>query len=308
MPNNGVREVSLGKLTWIDVQNPSLKHLEKMRDEYGFHDLDVEDCLSENQRSKIDEYDDYLFIILHFPFYDKRKRQVVSEEIDIFIKGDLLVTVHEGTFRPFVDMYESCKKSAIEKERIMGHGSGFLLYEIIDSMYGSAFPILDKLERGVASLERTVFSWGQQKDMLRDILNTKKNIITMRRVIQPQRRVVAQIEHKNKKFLPESLEIYFDDVVDKIEKLWSSLENLKELIESVQDTNESIISHRTNEVIKILTIFSVVISPLTFLTGLYGMNVGLPFADSAFVFGGIMLVMVMIISFMILLFKHKRWI
>jgi len=308
MPNNGVREVSLGKLTWLDVQNPSLKLLEKMRDEYGFHDLDVEDCLSDNQRSKIDEYDDYLFIILHFPFYDKRKKQVVSEEIDIFIKGDLLLTVHKGSFKPFIDMYESCKKSPSEKERIMGPGSGFLLYEIIDSMYGSAFPILDRLERGVASLEQTVFSWSQQKDMLRDILNTKKNIITMRRVIQPQRRVVAQIEHKNKKFLPESLEIYFDDVVDKIEKLWSSLENLKELIESVQDTNESIISHRTNEVIKILTIFSVVISPLTFLTGLYGMNVGLPFADTSFIFAGIMMVMVIIISFMILLFKHKRWI
>ena len=300
--------MSLGKLTWIDVQSPSLALLEEMRDTYGFHDLDIEDCLSENQRSKIDEYDDYLFIILHFPFYDKRKQLVVSEEIDIFISNNTLVTVHDGTFRPFVDLYEASQKSAAEKKRIMGHGSGFLLYEIIDNMYGSAFPILDRLEKSVASLERTVFSWGQQKDMLRDILNTKKNIIAMRRVIQPQRRVVAQIEHKNKKFLPESLEIYFDDVVDKIEKAWSSLENLKELIESVQDTNESIISHRTNEVIKILTIFSVVISPLTFLTGLYGMNVGLPLADNPFVFLGILGVMVLVISFMVVLFKHKRWI
>jgi magnesium transporter len=285
-----------------------LQQMEKMRDEYGFHDLDVEDCLSVSQRSKIDEYDNYLFIILHFPFYDKRKQLVVSEEIDIFISNNLLVTVHDGSFKPFMDFYEACKKSPSEKKRIMGPGSGFLLYEIIDQMYGSAFPILDKLEKNVAGLERTVFSWGQQKDMLRDILNTKKNIITMRRVIQPQRRVVAQIEHKNKKFLPESLEIYFDDVVDKIEKAWSSLENLKELIESVQDTNESIISHRTNEVIKILTIFSVVISPLTFLTGLYGMNVGLPLANNPYVFVGIMCVMVLVISFMVILFKHKRWI
>ena len=308
MPHNGTRQMSLGKLTWIDVQSPSLALLEEMRDTYGFHDLDIEDCLSENQRSKIDEYDDYLFIILHFPFYDKRKQLVVSEEIDIFISNNTLVTVHDGTFRPFVDLYEASQKSAAEKKRIMGHGSGFLLHEIIDNMYGSAFPILDRLEKSVASLERTVFSWGQQKDMLRDILNTKKNIIAMRRVIQPQRRVVAQIEHKNKKFLPESLEIYFDDVVDKIEKAWSSLENLKELIESVQDTNESIISHRTNEVIKILTIFSVVISPLTFLTGLYGMNVGLPLADNPFVFLGILGVMVLVISFMVVLFKHKRWI
>lgn len=308
MPHNGIRKISLGKLTWIDVSNPSETLLENMRDEHGFHDLDVEDCLSDNQRSKIDEYDDYLFIILHFPFFDKRKKQVLSEEIDIFIKNNLLVTVHTGTFKPFLDFQEACKKSSADKKLIMGQGSGYLLYEIIDQMYGSSFPILDKLERNVASLERTVFSWTQQKDMLRDILNTKKNIITMRRVIQPQRRVVAQLEHKNKKFLPDRLEIYFDDVVDKIEKTWSSLENLKELIESVQDTNESIISHRTNEVIKILTIFSVVITPLTFLTGLYGMNVGLPLADSPYVFIGIIGIMMLVVSFMIILFKHKRWI
>lgn len=308
MQRTGIRKITLGKLSWIDMSNPTLNELESIRDDYGFHDLDVEDCLSENQRSKIDEYDDYLFIILHFPFYDKKKKQVVSEEIDIFIKNNLLITVHEGTFKPFLDCYEACERSEEEKEAIMGQGSGYLLYEIIDQMYGSAFPILDMLEKSVASLERTVFSWMEQKDMLRDILNTKKNIITMRRVIQPQRRVVAQIEHKNKKFLPESLEIYFDDVVDKIEKAWANLENLKELIESVQDTNESIISHRTNEVIKILTIFSVVISPLTFLTGLYGMNVGLPLAEHPFVFLGILAVMVVIIAFMVLLFKHKRWI
>ncbi len=308
MPKSNIRKITLGKLTWIDMENPSLDQLESMSKEHGFHDLDIEDCLSENQRSKIDEYDDYLFIILHFPFYDKRKKGVVSEEIDIFIKSNLLITVHTGSFKAFLDFYEACKKSTAEKKEIMGQGSGYLLYEIIDSMYASAFPILDKLERNVASLERTVFSWNQQKDMLKDILNTKKNIITMRRVIQPQRRVVAQIEHKNKKFLPDRLEIYFDDVVDKIEKAWSSLENLKELIESVQDTNESIISHRTNEVIKILTIFSVVISPLTFLTGLYGMNVALPLAENPYVFMVILGLMLVIVTFMMVLFKYKRWI
>lgn len=308
MPNKEVQKIKLGNLTWLDIASPSLGQLEEMGKKYGFHDLDIEDCLSESQRSKIDEYEDYLFIILHFPFYDKRRNLVVSEEIDIFIKNDLLVTVHEGSFKPFLDLYETCQRSEADKEAIMGQGSGYLLYEIIDQMYGSAFPILDKLEKTVAGLERTVFSWTQQKDMLRDILNTKKNIITMRRVIQPQRRVVAQIEHKNKKFLPESLEIYFDDVVDKIEKSWSNLENLKELIESIQDTNESIISHRTNEVIKILTIFSVVISPLTFLTGLYGMNVGLPLAEHPYTFVGIIGVMVVVMSGMVVLLKFKRWI
>ena len=304
----GTRSISLGKLTWLDVQDPEAKLLEKLKAKYGFHDLDIEDCLSSNQRAKIDEYDDYLFIILHVPYYDKRKQRVVSEEVDLFIKDGLLITVHWGSLKPLLQLFENCKQSAAERKRNMGHGSGFLLYELIDHLYASAFPMLDRLERRVTSLERDVFNLNAQHDMLKEILGTKKDIITFRRVIAPQRKVVAQIEHKNKKFLPESLEIYFDDVVDMIEKIWSNLENLKELVESLQETNESIISHTTNTVIKLLTVFSVVMLPLTFLTGLYGMNVNLPLAGEGWVFFGIVGLMFAVVGSMLGFFKYKGWI
>lgn len=300
--------ITFGKLTWIDVKNPDHKVLENLKEKFGFHELDVEDCLSENQRSKIDEYSDYLFIILHIPYYDKRKQQIVSEEVDIFIKNNLMVTVHWGSLRPLLQTFENCKKSMKSRRELMGQGSGFLLYEIIDQLYSEAFPMLDKIERTVTSLERDVFTLSQQHDMLKDILNIKKNIIIFRRVIAPQRTVIAQIEHKNKKFLPESLEIYFDDVVDKVEKIWSSLENLKELVESLQDTNESIISHTTNNVIKILTVFSVVMLPLTFMTSLYGMNVALPLADKDGVFMILTTIMVLVVVTMLGFFKFKKWI
>ena len=292
----------------MDVQNPSPALLEKLKGSYGFHELDVEDCLSEHQRAKIDEYDDYLFIILHIPYYDKRKGRIVSEEVDIFIQAGMMITVHWGGLKVLTDMFEKAQSSAAFKKEVMSHGSGFLLYEVVDQLYSSAFPILDKIERNVTGLEKDVFSLSQQHDMLREILNTKKNIITFRRLIAPQRTVIAQIEHKNQKFLPDSLEIYFDDVVDKVEKMWSSLENLKDLIESLQDTNESIISHTTNNVIKILTIFSVVMLPLTFLTGLYGMNVSLPLAGNDSVFFLIAGVMVGVVGVMLGYFKFRRWI
>jgi len=304
----GTRSISLGKLTWIDIQNPQPKLLSKLAKDHGFHELDIEDCLSENQRSKIDEYDDYLFIILHIPYYDKRGHRVINEEIDIFIKNDLVVTVHGGSLKTLLGFFDDCKSNAAKRKEFMGSGSGFLLYEIIDQLYSAAFPMLDKIEKSVTSLERDVFSLSEQHDMLKDILVLKKNIITFRRIIAPQRTVIAQIEHKNKKFLPDSLEIYFDDVVDKVEKIWNNLESLKDLIESLQDTNESIISHTTNNVIKILTVFSVVMLPLTFLTGLYGMNVALPMADKNGVFLILAGTMVGIVLLMLGLFKYKRWI
>jgi magnesium transporter len=304
----GTRSISLGKLTWIDIKDPEPKLLAKLQKQHGFHELDIEDCLSENQRSKIDDYDDYLFIILHIPYYDKRHQRIISEEVDVFIKNNLVVTVHWGALKTLRTLFDDCKSSAAKRKEFMSSGSGFLLYEIIDQLYSAGFPMLDKMERAVTSLERDVFSLSGKHDMLKDILITKKNIITFRRVIAPQRTVIAQIEHKNKKFLPDSLEIYFDDVVDKVEKIWNNLESLKDLIESLQDTNESIISHTTNNVIKILTVFSVVMLPLTFLTGLYGMNVALPLAENKGTFLILTGAMIGIVLLMLGLFKYKRWI
>lgn len=304
----GTRSISLGKLTWIDVENPTAEVLTKVKEKYGFHELDIEDCLSENQRSKIDEYRDYLFIILHIAYYEKRNQRIVGEEVDIFIKNDLVVTVHWGSLKTLTEMFQLCQSSMKHRRQRMEEGSGFLLYEIIDELYSDAFPMLDKIEKAVTNLEKDVFELSQQHDMLKDILFLKKNIITFRRIIAPQRTVIAQIEHKNKKFLPESLEIYFDDVVDKVEKVWNSLENLKDLVESLQDTNESIISHTTNNVIKILTVFSVIMLPLTFLTGLYGMNVNLPLAQNDMIFLMLAGVMASVVILMLSFFKFKKWI
>lgn len=300
------RSLTLEKLTWIDVEDPDAETLLALKEKYGFHELDIEDCLSENQRSKVDEYNDYLFTILHIPFYDKRKQRMVGEEVDIFIKTNLLITVHWGGLKSLNDFYDRLEKSLAERKKMMQHSSGYLLYEIADHLFGSLFPLLDSIELNVSTLEQEAFTGGQ-KDMLKEILNTKKNIIAFRRIMAPLRTVVAQLEHKNKKFLPESLEVYFDDVLDKVEKIWSNLENLKELIESLQDTNESLISHTTNNVIKTLTVFSVVMLPLNLLAGMYGMNVHLPFASHPLIFfflgGG----MILILMIMLIFFRIKRW-
>lgn len=300
--------VKHGKLTWMDVRDPDQAFLEKIKDEFGFHHLDIEDCLSDHQRSKIDEYDDYLFIILHVPYFDKKRQRVLPDEIDVFIKNDLLITVHWGNSKALSEFFEDVKENPAQRKKFMGQEAGYLLYEVIDHLFSGLFPMLEKMEKNLTNLEREVFQANQQRDMLRDILEIKKNIITFRRYIAPQRAVIAQIEHKNKKFLPSTLEIYFDDTVDKIEKIWSTLENLKELVESLQDTNESIISHTTNKVIKTLTVFSVVMLPLTFLTGLYGMNVNLPLAEHPQVFLFLVALMTIVILGMLGFFKYKRWI
>lgn len=308
MPEVSTREIQFGKLTWIDVQDPDLQSLQKLQQKHGFHELDIEDCLSENQRSKVDEYDDYLFIILHLPFLDKRKDTVKAGEVDLFIKNNVLITIHWGALKPISDLFDECERRESSRKKYMGLSTGYLLYELLDQLFSSVFPVLDSIESDVGRLERDAFSDTMERDMLRDILFVKKNIITSRRVVLPLRTVVGQIEHKNKKFLPDELDVYFDDIMDKVEKIWSNLENLQELIESLQDTNESIIAHTSNRVVKTLTVFSVVMLPLNLLAGMYGMNVDLPFAEHEHMFLFLGVGMLLVLAALLTIFKVKRWI
>ena len=295
------------KITWTDITNPTEKEIKKLEKKYGFHELDLEDCLSENQRSKIDEYDDYLFIVMHFPHYDKRRKRIVTEEIDCFIGQGYVITLHDGRLKTMDRLLAKCKKNKDILTECMGQGTGYFLYVMIRELFDDCFPLVDDIERSITAIEHDLFEEGTEKDMVRDILWIKKDVINFRRIISPQRAVIAQLEHKNKKFLPEDLEIYFDDVVDKIEKIWSNLENLKELTETLQDTNEVLISHQTNRVIKILTVFSVVLLPLTLVTGFFGMNVALPYSGDIYASFWIAVIMLGIVSMMMVFFKFKKW-
>lgn len=295
-----------GKIKWLDVVSPTAEILNELKEKYRFHVLDVEDCLSEHQRPKIDEYDEYLFIVLQFPYFDKHRHRILSEEVDLFVGQDYLITLHDGNLKTLVDKVNACTAEKSMKKDYMGQGTGYLLYILIRDLFNAVFPLLDEVGRSIAGLERDIFE-GQEQDLVREILWVKKDVINCRRIISPQRAVVAQLEHKNKKFLPEDLEVYFDDVVDKIEKMWSMLENLKELIETLHSTNEALLTHQTNRVIKMLTFFSVIMLPLTVITGFYGMNVALPHAENMHAYVGIGVGMLGIIAVMLLFFRWRKW-
>ncbi len=294
--------------TWVSINKPDEKAITYLKKTYKFHHLDLEDCLSEiHQRPKIDDYEDYLFIILHSPEKRSTRKPLKTSEIYIFIGQNFVITLHHNN-QIIKKVFESCKKKKKIKEEYMEKGTGYFLYMIIDDLFEAGFPLLNDLSKHLNDLEIEVFDEEHSRDRLKDILVLKKDIINFRRIIMPERAIIAQLEHKNKKFLPEKLDVYFDDIVDKIEKIWNNLENLQELIASLQETNESIISHNTNNVIKILTLFSVVMLPLTFITGFYGMNIHtLPFAEdtnSLVIISGIIIGIAVI---MIGYFKYKRW-
>jgi len=295
---------------WVNLVKPSEEDIASLKKKYRFHALNLEDCLSESQRPKIDEYEKYLFIILQFPYYNRRTRHIATEQVNIFIGQNYLITIHDGHLDELETIFDKCKKSKKARQFFFGESTGYLLYSIISNLFSSSFSITDKIQVNLKSIEKEIFETAHIKDQLFDIMVTKKNIITLRKILLPQRTVIAALEHKQKRFLPEDLEIYFDDVVDQIEKLWNILETQKEVIESLEDTNESLLSHKINNTMRTLTVFSVIMLPLTFLTGLFGMNVQLPFTEALSNisnFWNIIVAMFVIVIVMFGIFRWNKW-
>jgi magnesium transporter len=308
-----VETISGEGLRWVKIDRPSALEWGWLEEHFGFHGLDLEDVLSRNERPKIDEYPDYLFIVLHFPVFDPSVRRLNAGELDIFVGEDFLITIPNQPLQPVEYLFERCRAKEELRDQIFSRGSGYLLYRIVDDGFDYCFPMLRKIENKLDALEQDIFS-GRSEEVVRDLSNAKQEIINFRKVIRPQRPVLRDLEGVKGRFLAPDfdLEIYFDDIVDAHERIWDLLETYKEVVEGLEDTNESVISHRVNDILRVLTAISVIVLPLTLIASVFGMNVGLPGGgeppDGASPsFWIIIGVMIAIVVGMVTYFRRRGW-
>jgi len=294
-------------LTWVHLTSPSAKEAGQLAERFGWHALDLEDVLSKRQRPKVDEYPEYLFVVLHFPAYDKAVQRLNAAELDVFLGADFLITLPNVELLPVTRLFARCENDEELRETLFSKGSGYLLYHVLDDLFDYCFPILDKIGHKLDSIEDDMFE-GAAEDVVRDISNVKQEIISYRKIIKPERSTLRVLEARTQRFLPQDLEVYFDDIVDAAERIWDLLDNYKEVVEALEDTNESVISHRQNDVLRILTIFSVTMLPLSLLAGIFGMNVGFPGEGTHQAFWIIVGGMVGTLVAMVAFFRYKRWI
>jgi magnesium transporter len=300
-------ELSAAGLTWIHLDQPDALFAGMLSGRFGWHPLDVEDVMSKRQRPKVDDYaeEGYLFGVLHFPVYDRTIQRLNAAELDFFVGPDYLVTLPTVELLPVTRLFRRCEEDHAFREQLFSKGSGRLLYEVLDDLLDYCFPILDKIGHKLDSLEDDVFE-GRSEEVVRDISNVKQEIISYRKIVKPERSTLRLLERHVGRFLPEELELYFDDVVDATERIWDILDNYKEVVEALESTNESVISHRQNDVLRVLTVFSVVLLPLTLITGIFGMNVRFPGFDTAWAFWTVTVVMVMVLCGLLGFFRYKR--
>lgn len=307
-PRTEIHEVASGGLTWINVVHPDVEVASALAERFGWHPLDVEDIVSRRQRPKVDDYEDdgYLFSVLHFPVYDKTIQRLNAAELDLFIGQDYLVTIPNRELLPVTRLFARCESDEEFRDSLFARGPGRLLYEVLDDLFDYCFPILDKIAHKLDRIEDDVFE-GRSEEVVRDISNVKQEIISYRKIIKPERGTLRVLERRVDRFLPEELELYFDDIVDAAERIWDLLDNYKEVVEALESTNESVISHRQNDVLRLLTIFSVTMLPLTVLTGIFGMNVFFPGESSSEAFWVILVMLVLLLGGMVGFFRWKRW-
>ena len=293
-----------GTFLWVDFDEPTEEEADLLKSVFQFHPLAIEDCLHRFQRPKVDEYPEYLFLILHAVGPSGQGRRHKIAEFDVFLGGNYLVTFHLDKLKFVEEAYKDYDSSSNLAQR----GIGFLLYRLLRGLIDEYFPVLDKVESRLEAIERRVFVAPNQR-LLSEAFELRHNILSIRKSLSPQREILNLILRKDKPFINEANRIYFMDAYDHILRLFDLVDNYHDLLSSVLDAYLSSTSNRMNEIMKVLTIITTIMMPLSVIAGIYGMNFKyMPELNVPWAYPVVLGVMALITAGMLWYFRWKKWI
>ena len=267
------------KFVWMDLQNPDRNDVEKLAEKYNFNELNIEDCMTKFELPKLDSYDNHFFVILHFPPLSQKVGISKNSQLSIFLGKDFIVTVHQGDLKPLVELVNICKTDSDQqrKNRLLGESPGVLLHEIIDVLVDDLLHTSRKIIANLDEIEDRVFD--ETKPVARSIALLRREINRLRRIANLLKKFVLEIAKNIKRFSErgdQELTLYFDDVIDHIDKVIETLEESRETMEIYKDTDFVLSTEKTNKVLAVLTIIFTLAIPSTVIGTFYGMNVNLP--------------------------------
>lgn len=295
------------RVTWTNIHSTSWNDVEYLKNEYPhFHPLDLEDLMSTIERPKLDEYDDYLFVVLQFPIWDPVRRISRPAEVDIFVGSGYLVTAHDGKLKPLEKFFEQCRAEESVREQFMSRGASKVFYAVIDQLVDYLFPMLYKIDANIRRLEEDIFVVSERR-IIQELAIVRRDIISLRRIVQPQVAILENLERIDRAYIRDDLDVYFGDILDHLHKATDLIMYHGEVVFGLTDTANTLANLYTNDIMRILTIISVIMMPLTLLSGIYGMNILLPLQDFRFAFVFIVAAMVVITAGMLYVFYRRNW-
>ncbi|OGG02755.1 hypothetical protein A2W14_02675 [Candidatus Gottesmanbacteria bacterium RBG_16_37_8] len=310
-PNNNppaIQKIRYNSTSLIILRNPDVDNIRSLKRIFHIHPVHLDDIVSTIQRPKIDEESEYIFFVFHFPQFDPQANKLNSIEVDFFLTQNDCIAVIDPNFQAMEELIEKISKNNKEKEKYFAGGSGLLLYRLIDHLVDSIFPLLDMFEKSLERIDHDVFT-SNPKNVTEQLSFLRRNVIFFQSLIKPELNSFTRIRESRHPFINRELKTYFSNITDHLKKIWDYLEDIIELSNNLSQTLEGYLNFRTNETIKILTMFSVILLPLTLLSGIYGMNLAyLPLAQHPNALFYIALSMFAVVFTMVLFFKYKKWI
>jgi len=296
-----------GAIFWADLGNANPVETRRiLTDVFRFHELSVEDAVSESHHPKVETYEGYLYLILHGIDFNATKQGGFStHDIDFFLGPNYLVTVHDGTSRSIAAVQGICPRNGF----VLGSGPANLLHRIVDTMVDNYRPEVEALEDRIDAVEEAVFN-ASNEEVVRQILAVKRDVGSLRRVVMPQRDVIARLARREFTVIDEPLSYKFRDVYDHLVRLADEANTFQDRMTGVLDAHLSFVSNRMNEVMKVLTLIATIFMPLTVLTSLYGMNVTIPLlpGGAGAQFWDVVIMMAVMTGGMIWYFRRRGWI
>ncbi|MCY3572992.1 MAG: magnesium transporter CorA family protein [Chloroflexi bacterium] len=293
--------------TWLDIVAPSAADVAALQARFPqFHPLNLEDIRSRIERPKLDQDDDYLFLVMHFPQWDSQGEVSRASEVDFFVGRDFVVTVHNGTLKPLMTTFQRCQSDDEARAELLSRGGTFAFYTLLDQLVDYIFPIMGKVDRRVAAIGDALFE-SNAKRTIRELALLRRDIISLRRIIRAQIPIAQQLESVQHPILHEDMADYFGDVADHLFKLRDIADENFEVINSFAEAADTLASYRINEVMRILTVISVIMLPLTLISSIYGMNIDLPLADDPNAFMLTAVIMILVALLMLLIFRLRHW-
>lgn len=265
-----MNKLKVGAVEWMDFVDASDDEITDIIERYDFHELDREAITEEHQSARVDTYDRYVFVVLHFPKYDSRTKRYLLNEFNVFIsKGYLILFRYYGS-KTVEKVFESYRDGTHGRDIV---NTGYMLYDLVDAMLDKMFRLLEKLGKDLRAIENSLFSGNADENLIREIMIKKRNIVTLKHMVKPQIAALKLLELRMNAIFKDEVEVYFENLEDKVNKIYAEIELHQENIETIEDALKSLFDMRTNATIKYLTLFSAFILPLTFVTGFFGMNI-----------------------------------
>jgi len=296
-------------ITWINIVNPNEKDVEFLKNDFSICSSVLKEYRPRIKRPKVEDFKNYLFAVIHFPVFNDKTRKTMSVELDIILFEDILITSYTGSFPELKRVFNKCSNDKLVKNYYLEENAICLIYKILDKLIDTRMPMLDHIDDRIEDIEEEIFN-GNERKMVSEIAVVKHDVIGFRKIVKPQRMVLESLIRIATKITNKNLTRVSAEVIGSNIKVWHTLENHKETIEALEHTNESLLSYKLSDTMKILTAFSVLVLPMSLIANAFGMNLasGMPFTESPFGFWIVVVIMFIIMTLSFIFFKFKKWI